>query len=197
MADGSAYNAGSRALQDRFDSRRIADRLEQLTYHDVFNDGDREFIERSPMFFMATADDQGVPDCSYKGGLPGFVRVIGPSTLAFPNYDGNGQFRSLGNVAVNANVALLFVDFEKPNRLRIQGTASLHDDPELLATWEGAQLVVKVEATAIFPNCPRYIHRMHLDEVSVYAPRPDHTPPVPEWKQMDILKDYLPGTTPA
>ena len=123
--------------------------------------------------------------------------MIGPSTLAFPNYDGNGQFRSLGNVAVNPNVGLLFVDFEKPNRLRIQGTASLHDDPELVESWEGAQLVVKVEATAIFPNCPRYIHRMHFDERSVYAPRSEHEPPEPDWKQMDIVKDYLPAPPPT
>jgi predicted pyridoxine 5'-phosphate oxidase superfamily flavin-nucleotide-binding protein len=194
MSDGDAYNGGSRALQDRFDSRRLADRLEQITYHDTFNDGDRDFIEKASMFFMATADADGFPDCSYTGGLPGFVRVDGPSTLVFQRYDGNGLFRSLGNVLVNPHVALLFVDFENPNRLRVQGTASLHDDPELVAGFEGAQLVVRVEATRIFPNCPRYIHRMHLDEQSVYAPRAGHVPPVPDWKQMDIFKDYLPGT---
>jgi predicted pyridoxine 5'-phosphate oxidase superfamily flavin-nucleotide-binding protein len=195
MNEGDAYHAGMRALQDRFDSRRIADRLEQITMHDVFSDGDREFIERSSMFFLATADADGFPDCSYKGGVPGFVRVVGSSSLVFPNYDGNGQFRSLGNVAVNNQVALLFVDFEHPNRLRVHGTASLHDDAELLSGFEGAQLVVRVEATRIFPNCPRYIHRMHLEEQSVYAPHPGHVPPVPDWKQMDLFKDYLPGTS--
>jgi predicted pyridoxine 5'-phosphate oxidase superfamily flavin-nucleotide-binding protein len=194
-ADGPAdtYNEGQRAMQDRFDSRRLADRLEQITFHSTFSDGDRDFIERSSMFFLATADADGFPDVSYKGGLPGFVRVFGDSTLAFPSYDGNGQFRSLGNVLVNPNVAMLFVDFEHPNRLRVHGTASVHDDAELLADFEGAQAVVKVEATQIFPNCPRYIHKMHLDELSVYAPRPGHIPPVPEWKQMDIFKDYLPS----
>lgn len=179
-------------MQDRFDSRRIADRLEQITLHSQFSDGDREFVERSPMFFLATADPDGYPDVSYKGGVPGFVRVIGPSTLAFPSYDGNGQFRSLGNILVNPRVSLLFIDFEHPNRMRVQGDASLHDDPELLAGFEGAQLVVRVEATRIFPNCPRYIHRLHTDEVSPYAPRPGHVPPVPEWKKMDVFKDFLP-----
>ncbi len=195
MTEGDAYHAGARALQDRFDSRRIADRLEQVTMHNVFSDGDRDFIERSAMFFLATADADGVPDCSYKGGVPGFVQVTGPSTLVFPSYDGNGQFRSLGNVALNANVAMLFVDFEKPNRLRVHGTASLHDDAALVAGFEGAQLVIRVEATRIFPNCPRYIHRMKLEEQSTYAPRPGHTPPVPEWKKMDVFKDFLPGAT--
>jgi len=160
--------------------------------HHVFTDDDRAIVEQASMFFLATADADGFPDCSYKGGVPGFVRVAGPSTLVFPSYDGNGQFRSLGNVAVNPNVALLFIDFERPNRMRVHGTATLHDEPDVVAAFEGAQLVVRVEVSRIFPNCPRYIHRMHLDEQSVYAPKPGHVPPVPEWKQMDVFKDFLP-----
>ncbi len=178
------YNDGSRELQDRFDSRRIADRLEQITVHDTFSDDDRAFIERVPMFFLATADADGWPDCSYKGGQPGFVRVVDENTLAFPSYDGNGMFRSLGNVLVNPKVGMLFVDFERPNRMRINGVASLHDDDELLSSFEGAQLIVRVRAERIFPNCPRYIHKMQVVEHSVYSPRPGHVPPVPEWKQM-------------
>ncbi len=196
MDEPAFYHEGNRAMQDRFDSRRIADRLEQVTVHTQFSDGDRALVESSAMFFLATADADGFPDVSYKGGVPGFVHVTGPSTLVFPSYDGNGQFRSLGNVLLNPNVALLFVDFEHPNRLRVHGTASLHDDAELLAGFDGAQLVVKVEVTRLFPNCPRYIHRMHLDETSVYAPRAGHVPPVPEWKKMDVFKDYLPGVQP-
>ncbi len=188
----SMYHEGSRALQDRFDSRRIADRLEEVVVHEEFSSGDKEFIERSPMFFLATADADGWPDCSYKGGMPGFVRVVDPTTLAFPSYDGNGMFRSLGNIAVNPKVGLLFLDFEKPNRTRVKGTAALHYDDELLASFEGAQLIVRVTAEAIFPNCPRYIHRMELAEYSVYAPRADHTPPVPDWKEMEVFRDHLP-----
>jgi predicted pyridoxine 5'-phosphate oxidase superfamily flavin-nucleotide-binding protein len=186
------YHEGSRQLQDRFDSRRIADRLEQVTVHSEFTADDAAFIERCPMFFLATADAEGWPDCSYKGGLPGFVRVVDPHTVAFPNYDGNGMYRSLGNILVNPKVGLLFIDFERPNRMRINGTASLHDDPDLLATFDGAALVVHVRAERIFPNCPRYIHRMQLTEHSVYAPRAGHAPPEPEWKRMDVFKDHLP-----
>jgi predicted pyridoxine 5'-phosphate oxidase superfamily flavin-nucleotide-binding protein len=189
------YHDGAREMQARFDSRRIADRLEQVTVHDAFSDGDREFVERVPMFFLATADADGWPDCSYKGGMPGFVRVVDDGTLAFPSYDGNGMFRSLGNILVNPKVGLLFVDFEKPNRMRVQGTATLHDDDELLDAFEGAQVIVRVRAERIFPNCPRYIHRMHLVEHSVFSPRPGHAPPTPEWKQMDVFRDYLPGTS--
>ena len=190
------YNDGSRELQDRFDSRRIADRLESVTRHSTFTEDDRRFIARCSMFFLATADADGWPDCSYKGGEPGFVQVVADDTLAFPSYDGNGMFRSLGNVLVNPKVGLLFIDFERPNRMRVNGTASVHDDAELLAGFEGAQLVVKVRARDIFPNCPRYIHRMTLVERSKYTPRAGQVPPTPEWKEMDVFRDYLPAPPP-
>src|SRR6266511_4854428 len=190
------YHQGNRTLQDQFDSRRIANRLEQVTLHDRFTESDRALIARSAMFFLATCDALGQPDVSYKGGLPGFVRVVEDATLAFPSYDGNGMFRSLGNVLVNPKVGMLFVDFERPNRMRINGVASLHDDDELLNSFEGAQLIVRVRAERIFPNCPRYIHKMQVVEQLVYSPRPGHVPPVPDWKQMDVFRDYLPGTEP-
>lgn len=186
------YHPESRELQDRFDSRRIADRLEEVTVHEEFTPEDRAFIERCSMFFLATADSEGWPDCSYKGGLPGFVRVLDSKTLAFPSYDGNGMFRSLGNVLANDRVGLLFLDFERPRRIRVQGRASLHEDDDLLEAFEGAQLIVRVQATRIFPNCPRYIHRMEMVEHSVYAPRPGHVPPVPDWKRMEVFRDALP-----
>jgi uncharacterized protein len=196
--DGEAmYHVGARALQDRFDSRRIAERLEEITVHQDFTLDDKAFVERCALFFLATADADGWPDCSYKGGMPGFVRVVDPQTLAFPSYDGNGMFRSLGNILVNPKVGLLFIDFEQPNRMRVTGTASLHDDDELLASFEGAQLIVRVRAERIFPNCPRYIHRMELVDYSAYAPRPGHVPPVPEWKQMEIFRGYLPVHGPG
>ena len=191
------YHDGSRELQDRFDSRRIADRLEHITVHDRFSDDDRAFIERVPMFFFATADADGWPDCSYKGGQPGFVRVVDESTLAFPSYDGNGMFRSLGNVLVNPKVGMLFVDFERPNRMRINGVASLHDDDELLSSFEGAQLIVRVRAERIFPNCPRYIHKMQMVERSKFVPKPDVEAPIPDWKRMTWAQEYLPEHDPA
>ena len=186
------YDAGSRALQDRFDSRRIADRLEQVTVHDAFTEHDRAFIERCAMFFLATADAQGRPDCSYKGGRPGFVRVVDPQTLAYPDYDGNGMFRSLGNVRVNPHVGLLFIDFESPGRVRVNGLATVHDDDPLLSEFPGAQLIVRVQVERIFPNCPRYIHRMQLVEHSIYAPTANHTPPEPDWKESPAFRDALP-----
>jgi uncharacterized protein len=197
MSESKLYHDGSRQLQDRFDTRRLADRMEEVIAHDVFTDADREFIESRTMFFLATADAEGRPDCSYKGGRPGFVRVVGPGTLAFPSYDGNGMFKSLGNILVNPHVGLLFVDFENPRRLRVNGRASVHEDDPLLAELVGAQLIVRVQVEAAFPNCPRYIHRMQVVEESSYAPCEGHTPPIPEWKTRPMFREVLPPTDPA
>ena len=192
MDSTSIYHEGMRKLQDQRETRPLADRLEQVTFRIAFTEEDRAFIERSPLFFMASADGQGHPDCSYKGGLPGFVRVIDERTLAFPDYDGNGMYRSLGNVLVNPHVGLLFLDFEQPKRLRINGTAAINQEDPLLANFPGAVFVIRVSATHIFPNCPRYLHQMKLIEYSTYAPRPDYAPPVPAWKSFEVFRDALP-----
>jgi predicted pyridoxine 5'-phosphate oxidase superfamily flavin-nucleotide-binding protein len=193
----SAYHAGMRELQDRFDTRALADRLAEKLSRSAFTAEDREFVESRAMFFLATADLAGRPDCSYKGGHPGFVRVSGASELAFPSYDGNGMFRSLGNLRANRGVGLLFLDFEKPRRLRVNGTASCSDDDPLMAEFGGAQLIVRVKAENIFPNCPRYLHRMQMVELSAYAPRAGHAPPIPAWKKMPQFNDVLPPGDPA
>ncbi|MEO8653480.1 MAG: pyridoxamine 5'-phosphate oxidase family protein [Ramlibacter sp.] len=193
MANASMYHDGMRRLQDARETRPLADRLEQVTVRAALTDEDRAFIARCPMFFLATADADGHPDCSYKGGLPGFVRSLDATTLAIPDYDGNGMYRSWGNVVVNPHVGLLFLDFENPKRLRVNGTAQVAGDDPLLAEYPGAVFIVRVTATQIFPNCPRYIHKMKLVEQSVYAPRPDYSPPVPAWKSFDSFRDALPA----
>jgi len=191
------YHAGMRELQDRFDTRALADRLDERLGRKAFSAEDRAFIETRCLFFLATADASGQPDCSYKGGDAGFVRVTADDELAFPSYDGNGMFRSLGNLRINPAVALLFIDFERPNRLRVNGHASIDFDDPLRASFTGAQLVVRVRAERIFPNCPRYIHRMGVAEASPYVPRADQTVPVPTWKRMDAFRDVLARDDPA
>jgi len=191
------YNRGSRELQDRFDTRRLADRLEDVKVTDTIGARDREFIENMDMLFLATADEHGRPNCSYKGGDPGFVRVLDEHTLAFPSYDGNGMFLSAGNLLVNPEVGLLFISFERGRRLRLNGTASVDPDDALLAAWPGALLAVRVRARQVFPNCPRYIHRYELVERSRYVPRADAAPPVPDWKRRDWARDVLPAGDPA
>ena len=192
MADVPMYHQGSRQLQDRNATRKLADRLVEVLARNAFTDEDRGFIESCPLFFLATADADGRPDCSHKGGLPGFVRVVEPDTLAFPDYDGNGMFKSLGNVLVNPAVGILFIDFQSPRRLRVNGRARVSDDDPLLMQFEGAKRIVREKAEAIFPNCPRYIHKMQIVEQSVYAPCEGHVPPVPGWKKQPVFREVLP-----
>ncbi len=191
------FHEGSRSLQDRFDTRSLADRIDGLLVSDAVSDRDRSFIEERDMFFLATADAEGRPTCSYKGGEPGFVRVLDSHTLAFPNYDGNGMYLSTGNILINPHVGLLFIDFERGHRMRVEGTASIDPADPLLGDYVEAQFVVRVRTRAVYPNCPRYIHRYTLVQRSRFVPHTDSLTPVPEWKRSDWAADALPKHDPA
>ena len=198
MTSQSMYHDGNRRLQDAFDSRRLADRLEEKLTRTAFTDDNRAFIESVPYFFLATADTEGRPDCSFKGGAPGFVQITAPDELAFPDYDGNGMFKSLGNVLVNPNVGLLFIAMHGgPRRLRVNGTASVSDNDPLLGRTVGAQLIVRVKARAIFPNCPRYIPELTLTAPSDYTPAAGHEPPEPKWKGFADFAGCVPPRRPT
>ncbi|MEO5662902.1 MAG: pyridoxamine 5'-phosphate oxidase family protein [Nocardioides sp.] len=193
----SGFHDGSRTLQDAFDTRALADRIDGLLVEDTIDEGGRAFIEARDMFFLATADAEGRPTCSYKGGDPGFVRVIDEHTLAFPNFDGNGMYLSTGNVLVNPEVGMLFIDLEQGHRMRVEGAASIDLDDPLKAEYPEAQFVVRVRARAVYPNCPRYIHRYKLVKRSRFVPHADKPTPVPQWKRSDWAIDSLPADDPA
>lgn len=184
-------NDGERELQRRFDSERLAEAIRTRSVHDTIAERDRAFIERMDMFFLATVDARGNADCSYKGGDPGFIRVLDEHTLAFPSYDGNGQFMSGGNIATNGKVGMLFIDWERQNRMRVNGTASIDFDDPLLAEYPEAQFVVRVRAEEVFPNCPRYIHKMQMVERSRFVPKEACETPDAEWK--DHFEEILPA----
>lgn len=186
------YHEGQRAFQDRFDTRRLADRLAEST-SDSINETFKAFIERRDMFFIATAGSDGWPEASYKGGDPGFVRVLDERTLVFPVYNGNGMYLTLGNLSANPRVGMLFIDFESGTRLRLSGEASIDVDDPLIAEYPGAQLVVRVRPREVFANCRRYVHRYTLVERSVFVPALDGTAPVPDWK----LDPWFEGTLAA
>jgi uncharacterized protein len=191
------YHAGNIALQRQGHSEALAERL-AANGRTEFTPGDKEYIEAAIYFFIATADAQGRPDCSYKGGPPGFVRVTGPSELAFPDYDGNGMYKSLGNIAVNAHVGLLFIAMHgRPRRLRVNGVARVNNDDPLMNEIVGAQAIVRVSAEAIFPNCPRYIPQLTLAEPSRFTPAAGRDPVEPEWKSFEDYKDLVPPRRPA
>lgn len=192
-----AYHDGSRYFQDRFDTRRLADRIEERLVSDVIDEDDRAFIERMDMVFMATADAAGRPTCSYKGGDPGFIRVVDEHTIAFPSYDGNGMYLSMGNLRVNPHVGLLFIDFERQRRMRLEGEASIDENDPLAEEYPEAQFVVRVRAQRVYPNCPRYVHRMQLVQRSRFVPDERCETPVPAWKQREWSRDVLPAADPA
>ena len=193
----SFYHASSRKLQDDFDTRRIADRLVEVTVADELNESLSGWIESVDMFFLSTVDPQGQPTVSYKGGDPGFVRVPDAKTIAWPNYDGNGMYLSMGNVEATKKVGLLFIDFEHPNRTRVHGTATVHYKDPLLSEFPEAQFIVRVAVEKVFPNCPRYIHKRNLVQRSEFVPRENCTTPVPGWKRTPWARDALPKNDPA
>lgn len=190
------YQPAQRELQDRFDTRRLADRLDPGA-SDTITPGLKDFIEARELFFLATVDADGQPQCSHKGGDPGFVRVLDEHTIAFPLYDGNGMFLSAGNILSGSKVGLLFVDLEGGSRLRLNGEATVADDDPLLGSFPGAVLVVRVRARAVFANCRRYVHHYQRVERSPFVPTPEGEAPVPDWKRDPYFDGSLPAGDPA
>jgi len=191
------YLDSHRELQDRFDTRRLADRMDEALLHDALTESEKAFVRSRMMFFIATVDERGRANCSYRGGAPGFVRVVDDHTIAFPNYDGNGMFLSTGNVLNTGQVGILFIDFERPQRMRFNGEATIDFNDPLKAEYPEAQFIVRVRAREIFTNCPRYIHKMKLVEPSRFVPQGGCSTPVPGWKTGDWVADVLPEQDPA
>jgi uncharacterized protein len=191
------YEASHREIQAQFDTQRLADRIEQRLFRTALTPEDQAFIERLDMFFLATVNSKGEPSCSYKGGDPGFVRVLDSRTLVFPSYDGNGMFLSLGNVAANRHVGMLFIDLCSPKRLRVNGVARVEPAAFAKPAYPEAQLVVVVEVREVFPNCPRYVHKFALVERSQFVPHAGCATPSPSWKKSDWARDVLPQGDPA
>ena len=188
------FHQGNRELQQQFGSTALADRLVECLRRSEFTDEDRDFIHSAEFFFLATAAPDGRPDCSFKGGAPGFVRIVQRDLLVWPDYDGNGMFKSLGNIAVNPFVGLLFIRLgEAPKRLRVNGRAEVVLDDPLMKEFAGAQALVRVTPIDIFPNCPRYIPDLAAGKPSPYVPRADQAPVEPGWKSNSAWKDVVPA----
>jgi predicted pyridoxine 5'-phosphate oxidase superfamily flavin-nucleotide-binding protein len=166
--------------------------VNELIVHEEITEQERDFITSRDMFFISTVDEQGRPTVSYKGGDVGFVRVIDEKTIAFPGYDGNGMFLTAGNIALNHEVGLLFIDLEQPQRLRLHGTATVSTDDPLLAEYIDAHYIIRITVRNLFLNCPRYIHRYKKLEQSEYIPKKGCVAPTPDWKKLDVVQDVLP-----
>lgn len=185
------YGPQHRDFQDRFDSRRMADRVEEIVARTEIDDIAKAFIESRDMFFLSTVDHNGRPTVSYKGGDPGFVKVIDTNTIMFPSYDGNGMYLSMGNIQAHPEIGILFIAFDRPFRLRLQGRATLVTEGPEMQFFKEAELVVRVAVDDIWMNCPRYIHRYEKVEASRYVPRVNAETPLCEWKRIEGLEDVL------
>ncbi len=192
---GALYGDGARALQDEFDSRRLADRLVEVTLHDELDEGDIALIADQAAVWVATVDADGWPDVSYKGGNPGFVEVVNPGELRLPIFNGNGMWRTLGNIRDTGRVALLFVDDQRPWRMRVHGSGTVLTDAASRSAFTEAEAVLAIRIARVFPNCGRYIHQR--GEISAYVPQPGRETPIPDWKRLPVLRDVLPANDPA
>jgi uncharacterized protein len=188
------YTESQRELQASFDSARLAERIEQAIVTDeIVPELHQPFIESRDFFFLATVNARGEPTVSHKGGPVGVVTVVDTTTLAFPSYDGNGMFLSMGNIAETGKIGMLFIDFETPNRMRVQATATVTSDDPLMAKYPGAQLIVRAKVDKVFLNCARLVHRHQRMAASPYVPDQDGETPFPAWKRIDLVQDALPA----
>jgi uncharacterized protein len=185
------YGPQHRNFQDEFGTRNMADRIEQIAMKTEFGDDEKNFIENQDMFFLATVDHDGRPTVSYKGGDAGFVKIVDARTLVFPSYDGNGMFFSMGNVALNRQVGMLFISFQRPHRVRVQGTATVSRDDPMMSRYKEADMIVRVALSELWQNCPRYIHRYQKVTPSRYVPREECATPLAEWKRVAEVQDVL------
>lgn len=180
-----------RELQDQFNSRALADRIEMIAVKTEVDDVAKDFIASRDMFFLSSVDHNGRPTVSYKGGDPGFVKVLDDKTIAFPSYDGNGMHYSTGNISLNPEIGILFIAFDRPYRLRMQGRAELVREGPILDMFPEADLAVRVAVSEVWINCPRYVHRYEKVKPSRYVPRDGIETPLCEWKRIDGVQDVI------
>lgn len=186
------YTDAQRKLQSDNGHDKLSMAVIQAIVRNDLEDYHVDYITSRDYFFLSTVTAEGEPTVSYKGGPVGFVKHLGGNRLVFPNYDGNGMWLSMGNIDAVEKVGMLFMDFETPWRIRVQGSAKTSKDPALLALFPGCNMVVLVDVTRVFQNCARMIHKhKRAEEHSIYVPDSKGVQPFPAWKRIDAIQDYL------
>ncbi|MCP4286302.1 MAG: pyridoxamine 5'-phosphate oxidase [Gammaproteobacteria bacterium] len=161
MLDDFDFHTGEVAAQERWQTTHIWDRARRTRLLlDHIPEPFHERIKKAPFFFLATSDNTGSCDCSFKGGGPGIIQIINDKQLAFPDFDGNGAFMSLGNILKNHQVGMLFIDFNDGARLRVNGRASVHDVGPIKGLFPDQPRVILVEIEQVVPNCAAHIPRL-------------------------------------
>lgn len=159
--DHANFHAGEQQAQQRWHTDQLWDaaRKERLLWDhipEVFH----ARIEGAPFFFLATSSPDGHCDCSFKGGGRGLIRILDPRRFAFPDFDGNGAFMSLGNILLNPHVGCLFIDFSDGARLRVNGRATIHENDAVAALFPACRRAVSVAIEQVVPNCAQHIPRL-------------------------------------
>jgi uncharacterized protein len=185
------FSEQSRHFQDKFDTRRLADRIAEHFIRPLLSPEQAAFISTARMVFLATVTADGQPECTYKGGRAGFVTVVDEQTLQIPFYNGNGIFSTLGNISATGRVGLFFIDFEDSYRLRVNGTATISDPPDKGAP--GALQIVTVRTEVVYDQCERYVHRMQFIKESPYCPAEDYEPPAAPYLKKPLYDGARPG----
>lgn len=186
------YTDAQRKLQDENGTTKLSHAVIQAIVRDALEDYHVDYIQSRDYFFLSTVTAEGDPTVSYKGGPVGFVKHLGDNTLVFPNYDGNGMWLSMGNIDAASKIGMLFMDFETPWRIRVQGDAKISKDPELMAYFPGCNMVAVVDVTRVFQNCARMIHKhKRVEAQSVYVPDANGKQPFPAWKRIAPIQDFL------
>ena len=150
---------GEHELQRRYRTQERARRFYSQQVLDRLNDRMMRFIGRQEMVWIATADAHGECDCSFRAGPPGFVRVLDDRTVRYPEYRGNGVMASLGNLAENPQVGMVFLDFDQERiGLHVNGAARIVE-----AAGDGGRAAPRVERWVEVQVQEAYIHcRKHL-----------------------------------
>lgn len=171
------FSEKARAFQESYGSRRAYARIEAKSGGgpDSLSRAEMDFIAARDSFYMATVGENGWPYVQHRGGPKGFVSTVDGGTLVFPDFSGNKQYISLGNLKGDDRASFFFVDYPHRARLKVLGrieTVDLMKEPELLDAVCGGdcdapvERVMRVHVEAFDWNCPQYITpRFTIDDI--------------------------------
>ena len=136
------------------------------------NSTDQQWIATADTFFIASFYADTGADASHRGGFPGFVQILNPNQLVFPDYAGNNMFQTLGNLAVNPHAGLLFVNFEQGHTLQLTGTSKIIWEQAQLSQIAGAQRLIEFTIEQVLETQNATPFRWQFGEYSPAIPAP-------------------------
>jgi predicted pyridoxine 5'-phosphate oxidase superfamily flavin-nucleotide-binding protein len=167
VASDIAFTPAVKTIQDRKGSRQSYARMERdQGWQTTITPKLANYIADLDMFYLGTANANGQPYIQYRGGSPGFLKVVDEQTLGFADFGGNRQYITLGNLSENPKAFLFLMDYENSRRIKLWGTARVVErDAELQESLRDPSYPGQVERAILFTveawdaNCPQHIHR--------------------------------------